>query len=272
MTNETTAPLGAQAWSGARGDHWRTHLAGMEATFAPVDEPLLDALRLDAPCRIADLGCGGGGATLAIARRAPPGSVVHGLDISPSLVELARARPGPAGRAVTFEVADLMTSPAPATPHDRLASRFGVMFFDDPAAAFANLARWLAPGGRFAFAVWGHPADNAWLATVREVVATVVDVPSPAPGAPGPFRYADVAPLLALLERSGLGDLDVHTWRGALPIGGQRSAAEAASFALAAFSSFAELLAAAGDRALGAAQEALTGRFASHQRDGAVWL
>lgn len=71
---------------------------------------------------------------------------------------------------------------------DRLVSRFGIMFFDDALAAFSNLVRWLAFGGRFAFAVWGHPAENPWMTTVRQVVAEIVDLPKPAAEAPGPFR------------------------------------------------------------------------------------
>ena len=59
-------------------------------------------------------------------------------------------------------------------PYDRLVSRLGMMFFEDPPAAFANLARWLAPGERFAFAVWGRPAENPWMTTVPEVVAEII--------------------------------------------------------------------------------------------------
>jgi SAM-dependent methyltransferase len=92
------------------------------------------------------------------------------------------------------------------------------MFFDDPPSAFASLARWLAPGGRFAFAVWGRPADNPWAGIVRETVAEVIDVPSPDLDAPGPFRYGDPDKLLRLLERAGLGELEVCDWRGVLRV------------------------------------------------------
>jgi SAM-dependent methyltransferase len=99
---------------------------------------------------------------LEILRRAP-GSVVHGFDLSPALIELARSRKRSDERAFAFEIADMATAPAPEEPYDRLFSRFGIMFFDDPLAAFANLVRWLASGGRFAFAVWGPPAENPWM-------------------------------------------------------------------------------------------------------------
>ncbi len=142
--------------------------------LAPVDEPLIHALNLDAPCRIADIGCGAGGTTLEILRRALTGSAVHGFDLSPGLIESARRR-----KRSAFEVADMAT--APEKPYDRLVSRFGIMFFDDPHGAFANLVRWLAPGGRFAFAAWGSPAENPWMTSVRQVVVEIIDLPPPDP-------------------------------------------------------------------------------------------
>jgi SAM-dependent methyltransferase len=258
-------------WAAARAEKWRIHLSGMEAMLKPVDEPLLRALRLDAPYRIADIGCGGGETSLELLRQAPPGSVVHGFDITPSLIDAARARIPAANRELAFHVADMGTA-APEAPYDRLASRFGVMFFQDAPGAFANLARWLVPGGRFAFAVWGPPAANAWVTLVRDVVAEVVNVPPPEPDAPGPFRYAQVDPFLRLLAQAGFEGLDVHDWRGTLPIGGGRPPAEAADFALASFSTFSELLATAGDAALQATRRSLTARFAQHQQGGFVQL
>jgi SAM-dependent methyltransferase len=257
-------------WAAARGEKWRAQLSGMEAMLAPVDEPLIRALHLDAPLRIADIGCGGGGTALEILGRAPAGSVVHGFDISPALIEVARHRARPDERAIAFETVDVATAPAPGQPYDRLASRFGIMFFDDPPAAFANLVRWLAPGGRFAFAVWGRAADNPWMASAREATAEVVGVPSPDPEAPQAFRYAEADMLLTLLDRAGFDEIDAREWRGVLPIGGGLPAAEAANFALASFSSFGELLAEAGDEALHRARQSLTARYSRHQKDGAV--
>jgi SAM-dependent methyltransferase len=250
-------------WAGDRGERWRRQLDGLEPTLAPVDEPLIDALSLDAPLRIADVGCGGGATSRAILQRAPRGSVVHGYDISPLLVDVARAR-APAGEPLQFRVADMAEEPPADPAYDRLASRFGVMFFEDEPRAFDNLARWLRPGGRFAFAVWAPVSDNRWMSTVRDVVAGVVEVPKTDPDAPGPFRYGDAAKLVGLLERAGLSEVAVRDWRGALPVGGRRSPDEAATFALEAFSTFAELLASAGDAALREARAELTRRFSAH--------
>jgi SAM-dependent methyltransferase len=256
-------------WTAARGEKWLAQLAGMEAMLAPVDEPLIGALNLDAPLRIADVGCGGGGTSLEILRRAPAGSVVHGFDLSPALIELALTRKRSDEPSLAFEVADVATKAA-GQRYDRLVSRFGIMFFDDPTAAFTNMARWLVPGGQLAFAVWGRPLENPWMTTVRQVVAETIDLPPSDPDAPGLFRYADADKLLALLERAGLAELKVSDWRGALMIGGGLPAAEAANFALASFASYGELLAEAGAAALRDAQQLLTERWSRHQQDGVV--
>ena len=142
MTNHSARDEEARItdWTAARGEKWRAQIAGMEAMLKSVDEPLIRALKLDAACRIADVGCGGGGTTLEILRRAPAGSVLHGFDVAPTLVELARHRKPSAEHAITFNLAD-MAAAAPGAPYGRLVSRFGIMFFEDPRAAFANLLR-----------------------------------------------------------------------------------------------------------------------------------
>lgn len=260
----------SDAWRAGRGDKWSEHLVAMEATLAPVDAPLLEALLLDAPYRVADVGCGGGGTAIAIARRAPRGTSVEGFDLAPGLVAQARAR---AARedvgAVSFEIADVAEA-LPAVSYPRLVSRFGVMFFDAPAAAFANLARWLSPGGRFAFAVWGAPSENPWMTKVRDVVARVVDVPSAGKDAPGPFRYAGIDRLTTLLSDAGFVDVAVTGWRGLLPIGGGLGTKAAARFALRSYASFSELLAEAGEGAFERAERALMRAFEGELHGGIV--
>lgn len=267
MTREPVAD-----WAAARSDKWRRHLAGLEAMLAPIDEPLIKALALTEPVRIADVGCGGGATTVEVLRRAPAGSVAHGLDLSPALIEVARRRHGAHDTSVAFEVADMGTMAPPEPPYDRLISRLGVMFFNDPPAAFANLRRWLVPGGRFAFAVWGPVVDNAWMAATRAAVADTIDLAPIEPSAPGPFRYGDVVPLVSLLGRAGFVDVTVTDWRQALPIGDRLPAPDAAQFALASFSSFAELLSNAGGDAPTRARRALAARFAPYEQEGVVLM
>jgi SAM-dependent methyltransferase len=222
-------------WAAARSDKWRRQLAGMEAMLAPIDEPLVRALELDRPLRIADIGCGSGATAAEVLRRAPAGSRVHGFDLSPALVEIARRRHTAQDDVLAFDVADMQRATPPERPYDRMVSRLGVMFFDDAMAAFSNLRHWLDPGGRFVFAVWGPLADNAWMKEVRAVVAGVVDLPSTDPAAPGPFRYGDALRLTSVLEQAGFADVAVTDWRGLLPVGGHVAAPAAARFALDSF-------------------------------------
>jgi SAM-dependent methyltransferase len=253
-------------WSTTRGEKWVAQLANMEAMLAPVDPPLIEALHLETPFRIADIGCGGGATSIAILRNAPAGSVVHGFDLSPASIEAARKRPG----EVEFQVADMATAEPPAQLYDRLVSRFGVMFFEDSYGAFANLKRWLAPGGQFAFAVWGPQEENPWRTAISDSVGQIIDLPPFDPEAPGPFRYAETDKFLGLLESSGFRNLAVNDWRGTLAVGGGLPAPQAADFAIASISSFLERLTEAGQDALSAARKALTDRFSNHLQNSVV--
>jgi len=264
-------PSASFDWASGRGEKWRDQLVAMEAMLAPVDEPLIDALKLDCAYRIADLGCGGGGTTRELLRRAPLGSSVDGFDISPPLIEAARANVRDGERNIAFSLADVSQAPPPSAPYDRLLSRFGIMFYADPAAAFANLARWLVPGGRFAFAVWGRALDNPWQSMVREIAAEVVELAQPDPAGPGPFRYGEPQILHSLLDRAGLTELRVRDWHGTLAIGGGLPAAAAAEFALRS-SSIAEPVIAAGERVFESARQALAARFVRHEASGVVRL
>lgn len=257
-------------WAGARGEKWLAQLGRMEVMLAPVDAPLIELLALGGARRIADLACGGGGTTLAVAAAADPGAAVFGYDISPALVMFAQNRATPVDSAPIFAVGDSATL-AVATPFDRIVSRFGTMFFTYPPAAFANIAQLLAPGARFVFAVWGPPADNRWMAIVRETIGALVDVPPPPVDAPGPMRYGEVGTLLELLKKAGFRHGEVQDWRGDLAIGGDLQPNAAAQFAIDSMS-VAQVLADRGPELIERATKALAERFEQHWSNGAVRL
>lgn len=258
-------------WAGARGEKWRRQYEGMEGMLTPVDETLFRALNVTGPCRIADIGCGAGGTTLKLQQFAPRGSVVHGYDISPGLIEVAKSRTAGAAEP-KFYVADLATAPAPDPAYDRMMSRFSTMFFEDEKAAFANLLHWLSPGGRFAFAVWGAPADNPWMTIVRDSIGEIVPLaPEPA-DAPGMFRYANPETLLGLLAAAGFNELESMHWNGLLAMGNGLSPAQAAQFSVTSFANFEEQLSNAGPNARADATQLLASRFEQHQRDGVVQM
>jgi len=256
----------SQTWAETRGAKWRDQLDPMEAMLTPIDTPLIAALNLADRVRIAEIGAGGGATTRAIAAAAP-GSTIEGFDISPDLIEAAKVRVGSAAR---FTLADVAVF-RPAERFDRLASRFGVMFFEEPDYAFANLLQWLRPGGTLAFAVWGPGKDIAFMASVREAVAAVIDLPQPDSDLPGPCRYGDPSRLLALLEAAGFRDCAARTWRGDLQVGGGMAPDTAAEFLLAS-SSAAAPLADAGASEQARARDRLAAVCAANLCDGTVWM
>jgi SAM-dependent methyltransferase len=134
------------------------------------DEVLHTAAAVAADDRVLDVGCGTGVSTRRVARAASAGRVL-GVDVSEPLVEHARLLAAQEGLThAEFAVADAQTHPFPDAGFDVVLSRFGVMFFDDPRAAFANLARALRPGGRLAVLVWQREIDNEWSGAVDEAL------------------------------------------------------------------------------------------------------
>lgn len=181
----------AAAWDGAEGERWAAHADRYEATGTRYGEALLRAAAVRPTDTILDIGCGTGRSTLELARMAPSGSVL-GVDLSAKMLERARTVATKEGLAnATFEQADAQVHPFPEGTFDVAVSSFGVMFFADPVAAFANVRRALRPGGRLAVVAWREFADNEWIFAILDALAVGRTLPAPAAGAPGPFGLAD---------------------------------------------------------------------------------
>lgn len=193
--------LEQKRWNDAR---WLEIWPRRELLTRSVTPFLVAALAPRAGERLLELGSGGGVATLAVAAEVGDGDVV-GLDISAALCGLAARRAAESGvRNVTFTAGDAQTDRAPGAPFDAAYSQFGVMFFDDPPAAFRNIRAQLRPGGRLAFACWRAAELNPWFLGPA-LAEFVPPPPEPAPGkrATGPFQLADAAATRALLEGAG---------------------------------------------------------------------
>ena len=226
------------AWSGPRVTRWLTLADGLERQLAPVAEVLARAAALQPGERVLDVGCGVGPTTRDAARAVGPSGSVTGLDVSTEMIAAAEDRPVPDGSApVRWVAADATLWDAPDESVDVVISRFGVMFFGDPLAAFTNLARVTAPGGRLHVAVWADrtacdlfqvPLD-AVLAH-RETTGLPAAVELPSDG--GPFSLSDDDVVAALVSSSGWRDPLVEHHRLAFRVGGGLGAAQAARGAL----------------------------------------
>lgn len=228
----------AEYWNGEVGARWARNQAVLDAVFAPLTEALLAGAGLRAGASVLDIGCGSGATTLEAARRVGPGGRVMGADISAPMLAVARGRAEAAGLPIRFAEADVERADLDAGPFDRAISRFGVMFFADSGAAFANVRRMLRPGGRLTVLCWRALAENPWVRVPRDAVLPLLpEIPAPPdPDTPGPFRFADADALALLLRTAGFADVacepidrDVVLGRGGSDAA---AAAEAARVAL----------------------------------------
>ncbi|MEU3555370.1 class I SAM-dependent methyltransferase [Streptomyces fragilis] len=220
----------AQAWNGHEGSHWAAHQDRWDAVNAGFDQPLLTAAAIRSGERVLDIGCGAGTTTLLAARAATPGDAL-GLDLSAPMLERARTRATEEGITdVSFEHGDAQVHPLTSGAFDVAISRFGIMFFDDPVAAFANIATALRPGGRIAFLSAAEPEGNQWLQALTALGDILPMQGFGAPGAPGMFSLADAGTATALLAEAGFQDVRAEHVQ-AYGIWG-RDAREAAHFML----------------------------------------
>ncbi|WP_407521976.1 class I SAM-dependent methyltransferase [Methylobacterium oryzisoli] len=219
----------AEYWNGEVGERWARMQADLDAAFAPLTDAFLDRLDLRPGLRVLDIGCGCGETTLLAAARIAPGGHAAGLDLSRPMLARARGRPSQ-GAPVTWIEGDAQAVGF-APDYDLVLSRFGVMFFEDSRAAFANLRRALRAGGRLGVLCWRGPHENEWVTLPREAALTVVPPPDPLPeGAPGPFRFADADLLTALLAEAGFAAVAAERIDRAITVG--QDPEEAARFAL----------------------------------------
>ncbi len=190
-------------WNGPGGQRWADRQAIQDIVLAPVADILIDRARASAGERIVDVGCGAGATTMAFAQKVGPAGHVLGIDISGPM--LARARLlVPPGLRIDFALADATVHPFEPASFDLLASRFGVMFFAEPALSFANLHRALRPSGRLAFACWRDPRENPFfMAPLQAVYKHAPRLPQLGPEDPGPFSFASEARVQRILSEAG---------------------------------------------------------------------
>ena len=199
----------AEYWNRTAGPKWAGHQEHQDQVLRPISDRLMAAADAKPGERVIDVGCGCGATTIEFAGRVYPGGEALGLDLSEPMLARARER-APPRLPARFELADATVYDLKPEWADLVASRFGVMFFADPARSFANLRRGLKPGGRLAFVCWREAKQNPWLIVpLREAIKHVPPLPETNPEDPGPFAFADPARVKRILSEAGFADIAV---------------------------------------------------------------
>lgn len=192
-----------ERWNGNDGDFWTREQERMDRTLSPVMAPLLAFADARAGSCVIDVGCGCGATTIELARAVGASGRVIGIDVSAPMLGRASERLREFGNA-TCLLGDAAELPLGGLDAELIVSRFGVMFFGDPVAAFANLRTAMIPGGRVRFACWRPIDENPWLRIpLHAVYEHVPRLPKPDPEEPGPFSFSDRARVTRILTEAG---------------------------------------------------------------------
>ena len=206
-TNQEQAML----WNGLAGRAWVEEEKVVDRMFEPFERLLVEAAFAASRTRVLDVGCGTGGTTLAIARRLGAASRCVGLDLSEPMVAAARARGEREGVPASFICADAQSYDFEPKAFDLITSRFGVMFFDDPVQAFANLRRAGTDDAECRFIAWRSAAENPFMTTAERAAAPFLpNLPARQADAPGQFAFADQRRVRRVLEESGWTGVDIR--------------------------------------------------------------
>lgn len=221
-----------EQWNGPSSEPWLRFPDRYDAMLGDLGRLVLQAADPRPGEAVLDVGCGAGQLTLEAAERVGPAGRVVGVDLSAPLLDLARRRASEAAvESVTFLEADAQVHALLPDAFDVVLSRFGVMFFDDPVAAFENLRRATAPAGRLAFVAWQESARNEWMELPNAVAARHLDMPvPPLPDAPGPVAFGHRERVQTVLTDSGWVDVRVEDVQTTLLVGGPGTVDDAVTF------------------------------------------
>lgn len=221
-------------WNEVSGPKWVSLADTVNEQIEPLGLTAMDAAGVAPGQRVLDVGCGCGQTTLELAKRVGAGGRVMGVDISAPMLEDARARTGRAANdagSIELVEGDAQVHAFEPGAFDLVFSRFGVMFFEDPVAAFRNLKGAAKVGGNLCFICWQAITKNPWMLVPAGAAAQHVEMPPPPPAdAPGPFAFADAERLASMLEEAGWSDVACEDYSGELSVGQGRALSEIIEF------------------------------------------
>lgn len=274
MTTSSASPppIDQQAfWNGSAGQKWTDFQDSLDVTFAPVLRALVTRAAIRPGERVIDIGCGCGASTVELAGLVGPDGAALGVDLSAQMLARARERT-PAGLPASYLQADAASHRFPPAATDLLFSRFGVMFFAAPEAAFRNLAGALKPGGRLVFVCWRTPKENPYfILPLQEAVRFVPRLPETAPEDPGPFAFADPERVRRILTAAGFSKIAADPFDCDLDIAAGRGLDHAMTVALSIGPTSRALEGQPEDK-IAAAASAIRARLTQHQRGQSVPL
>ena len=218
-------------WNSDEAGHWVAYQDRYDAMLAPFSHRILDATPISSVSRVLDVGCGCGNTTLEVARRITAG-IATGIDISAPMLEAAKSRAAAENITnVSWLLGDAQVLEMAADSFDAAISRFGVMFFNDPVTAFANIARALGQGGWLTFACWQEMLKNESILVPGFALAEYVALPDfGPPGGPGMFALADPERIRSVLVSAGSTSVAVEPLDEQVLIGGGGSLATTIDF------------------------------------------
>lgn len=199
-------------WNSEKGCAWVEAQGLLDDLFQPLEDLLLSVAAIEPACRLLDVGCGTGSTTRAAARLAGAAGHCTGIDISEPMIAAARASAEEAAVPASFIRADAQSHVFEPGSFDQILSRIGVMFFEDPVAAFTNLRHAVRDGGSLHFIAWRSPEENPFMTTAERAAAPLLPelLPGRAPEAPGQFAFAQERRVRDILRNSGWTRIEIR--------------------------------------------------------------